>query len=93
MKTLSLLALMTTLATATAADSKVGFTPDDTAATVLTRQVGQRVELQLRSGQKIAGKIEGVGKTAVHVSAVTGQEFFDAVVILEDISAVLIRTK
>jgi len=81
-----------TLATTTLAQSKVGFVPDDTAASVLKRQAGQRVELRLKSGEKLWGKVEAVGEKAVHLSALTGQDFSDAVVLLDDVSAVIIRT-
>ncbi len=92
MKTLRLFALVTTLTAAAFADSKVGFEPGDTAASVLKRQVGQRVELRLKAGEKLAGKVEAVGDKTVHLSALTGQDFYDAVVVLDDISAVIIRT-
>jgi hypothetical protein len=92
MKTLRILALVTTLAASALAEGKVGFTPDDTVATVLTRQVGQRVELRMNSGEKLAGKVEAVGAKTVHLSSLTGQEFFDAVVALDKVSAVIIRT-
>ena len=92
MKTLRILALLTALAATAGAQSKVEFQPTDTAASVLKRQAGQRVELRLKSGEKLAGKVEAVGDKAVHLSAVAGQEFFDAVVLLDDIAAVLIRT-
>ena len=84
-----ILSLMSSLALA---DGTVGFQPTDTTATVLKRQTGQRVELRLKSGEKLGGKVEAVGEKTVHLSAVTGQELFDAVVVLEDVSAVLIRT-
>ncbi len=92
MKTLRILALVATIASSALADGKVGFTPDDTVGDVLKRQVGQRVELRLNSGEKIGGKVEAVGAKAVHLSGLTGQEFFDAVVALDKVSAVVIRT-
>jgi hypothetical protein len=92
MKTLRLIALLTTLTAAAFADGKVGFEPGDTAASVLKRQAGQRVELRMKSGEKLGGKVEAVGEKAVHLSAITGQDFYDAVVVLDDISAVLVRT-
>lgn len=75
------------------AQGKVDFQASDTVKTVLDRQAGQKVELRLTSGEKIAGKVEKVGEKTVHLSAVTGQEFFDAVVILDEVAAVLVRTK
>ena len=86
---LCILALAANLALA---ENPVGFQPADTAASVLKRQAGQRVELRLKSGEKISGKVEAVGDKTVHLSAVTGQELFDAVVVLDDISVVLVRT-
>ena len=86
---LCILALATSCAFA---QSPVGFQTGDNAASVLKRQTGQRVELRLKSGDKIAGKVEAVGEKAVHLSAVTGQELFDAVVQIDEIGVVLIRT-
>ena len=93
MKALTILALMTTLAASAVAEDKIGFTPTDTPATVLKRNEGQKVELRLKSGEKFSGKIAAVGDKAVHVAELTGQEFYDAVISLDDVSAVIIRTK
>ena len=92
MKTLKILALTAALTVSALADGKVDFKPDDTAASLLKRQTGQRVEVRLKSGEKLSGKVEAVGEKAVHLSALTGQELFDAVIVLDDITAVLIRT-
>ena len=92
MNTLRTIALIAALATTAVAQSKVDFQPTDSAATVLKRQVGQKVELRMKSGEKIGGKVEAVGDHAVHLSSVAGQEFFDAVVTLDSIAAVLVRT-
>ena len=93
MKTLQLLFLVMLLTgTAAFADGKLEFQPTDTVKTVLDKQVGQKVELRLKGGEKLAGKVEKVGDKAVHLSAIAGQELFDAVVVLEDVAAVLIRT-
>jgi hypothetical protein len=76
-----------------AADGKLDLRPDDLVKTILERQAGQVVELRLGSGEKIAGKVEKVGEHLVHLSQLTGQEFFEAVVDLESISAVVVRAK
>lgn len=91
MKTLAILALVGALATSTIAADKVGFATDDTPASVLTRQTGQKVELRLKSGDKISGTVKAAGTQSVHISSITGQEFYDAVVLMADISAVVIR--
>jgi hypothetical protein len=92
MKTLFLLMISATLSTSVLADNKVDFKADDTIATVLKRQEGKRVELRLKSGEKIIGQLEAIGQKAVHLSSISGQEMFDSVINLDDISAVLIRT-
>jgi hypothetical protein len=75
------------------AQSKVELAPDDSIRSVLSRLTGQRVELRLKSGDKLAGKIEKMTDKVVHLSALSGQEFYDAVVLTEDVSAVVVRTK
>ena len=54
------------------AEGKVDFKTSDTVQTILERQAGQKVELRLSSGEKIAGKVEKVGEKTVHLSAITG---------------------
>jgi hypothetical protein len=91
MKALTILVFVSTLATSAFAADKIGFTADDRPATVLLRQKGQQVELRLKSGDKLSGKVKDVGTMSVHLSALTGQEFYDAVILMDDITAVIIR--
>ena len=65
----------------------------DTVESVLRAQKDKRVTLRLRSNQEISGVVRMSNNKVVHIGAVTGREFFDAVVPLEAIDAVLIRTK
>src|SRR5436305_12259541 len=75
------------------ADGKLDLKADDTVKSILEHQVGQVVELRLGSGEKIGGKVEKVGDTLVHLSQLTGAEFFEAVVDIESVSAVVVRAK
>jgi len=94
MKTAALLALLTAIALPlSAAESGLDFKPSDTIATVLARQEGQKVELRLRSGEKIAGKLQKVGEKLAHVSQLAGAEFFEAAVAIDEITAVIVRAK
>jgi hypothetical protein len=52
---------------------------------------GKSVELHLRSGEKMGGKIAHVTDNVVHLSNLTGAEYFDAFVDVKDISAVVVR--
>ncbi|HVF70862.1 MAG TPA: hypothetical protein VM940_04560 [Chthoniobacterales bacterium] len=75
------------------AQGKIDLQTSDTILGILQKNLGQTVELRMRSGEKIAGKVEKVGDKVVHVSQLTGAEFFDAAVDAAEVAAVLIRTR
>jgi hypothetical protein len=75
------------------AQGKIDLQAGDTVLSILQKNVGQTVELRMKSGEKIAGKVEKVGDKLVHLSQLTGAEFFDAAVDLADVAAVVIRAK
>jgi hypothetical protein len=95
MKKLHLSILVATFAVLTAGSALaapgLGFVPGDSVKTALERQAGQQVELRLKSGEKIAGKVDAVGEKTVHITAITGQEMFEALVLLDEVSAVVVR--
>ncbi|MFZ1219159.1 MAG: hypothetical protein WAO00_07690 [Chthoniobacterales bacterium] len=72
---------------------KIDLQTGDTILGILQKNVGQVVELRMKSGEKIAGKIEKVGDKLVHLSQLTGAEFFDAAVDAADVAAVVVRAK
>ena len=60
----------------------------------LERQVGKRVRLRLISGQDVEGTVVAVGTAGVHVARLAGgMDFFDAVVRLDQIAAVIVRVR
>ena len=65
----------------------------DSLESVLSAQKGKRVTMRLRSGQEITGTVSTVTGKLVQLGAVAGKEFFDAVVPLEAVEAVMVRTK
>lgn len=75
------------------AQGKIDLQTGDTILGVLQKNVGQTVELRMKSGEKIAGKIEKVGDKLVHLSGLTGAEFYDAAVDTGEVSAVVVRVK
>jgi hypothetical protein len=75
------------------AQAKIDLQASDTILSVLQKNTGQMVELRMKSGEKIAGKVEKVGDKLVHLSQLTGQEFFDAAVDMADVAAVVVRAK
>lgn len=60
---------------------------------MLDRQVGKRVKVKLKSGQDLEGKVAKVGSHAVQLTELSGMEFFDATVKLEEVATVIVRVR
>ena len=74
------------------AQEKAALQSNATVLSVLQGSVGKTVELHLRSGEKMGGKVAQVTDNIVHLSNLTGAEYFDAFVDVKDVTAVIIRT-
>jgi len=81
------------LPSAYAQDTKLEVRSADTVKNVLERQVGKRVSVVLTTGQELSGVVSSVGDKVVHLSELSGREFFDAVVSLEHVRAVVVRVR
>lgn len=57
----------------------------------LKQLTGQRASLILSSGKVFTGTIKEVGQHLVHLEKLQGKEYFDALIRIEDVSAVEIR--
>src|SRR4029079_11094332 len=68
------------------------FAEDKTILGVLQGNTGKTVELRMQCGEKIGGKVEQVNDNVVLLSHLTGADYFDGVVNLKDISAVITRS-
>jgi len=73
------------------AQEKAALQPNATVLSILQGNAGKAVELHLRSGEKVGGKVGQVTDNIVYLSHLTGAEFYDAFVDVKDISAVVIR--
>lgn len=60
---------------------------------VLSEYTGKRVALRLESGDEIEGTVTMVGNSLLHLSRLTGREFFDGVISIDRISAVRMRVR
>jgi hypothetical protein len=60
---------------------------------VIVEHIGQWVLIKLSSGQNLEGIIVSVGDSVVHVEKVAGRNYYDAVVRLDRISAVLFKVR
>jgi len=73
------------------AQEKTGLQANATVLTILQANAGKAVELHLRSGEKIGGRVGQVTDNVVYLSHLAGAEFFDAFIDVKDVSAVVIR--
>jgi hypothetical protein len=73
------------------AQEKASLQPNATVAGILQASVGKGVELHLRSGEKLGGKVAQVTDNVVPLSNLAGAEYFDAFVDVKDVSAVVVR--
>jgi hypothetical protein len=78
-------------APAAAAELKVGAA--DTIQSVLAGQKGSRVTVRVRSGQEITGVVREAGSRVLQLGSVSGKEYFDAVIPLDAVDAVFVRTR
>ncbi|MDQ3198826.1 MAG: hypothetical protein M3Q46_06515 [Verrucomicrobiota bacterium] len=73
--------------------SKIDLHGGDSVRTVLEQQVGKPVELRMKSGEKISGKLQKVTEKMAHVSELTDADFYDAAVDIDSIAAVVVRVR
>lgn len=75
-------------------EKKMVFEEQDTMAAVLKRLEGKTVRLRLAGGSdEVVGKLQKVGKELAHLSDLSGREFFDAVVRIDQVSAVSVQVR
>lgn len=85
----AVLAAMTTFAAA----QGVTVAPGAKIESILTAQMGKKVTLKLGPNDELTGTVKAVTKDVVQLSELSGREFFDAVVDLESVKAVIIRVR
>jgi len=73
------------------AQDKTAMQSDTTILNILQDNTGKTVELRLDSGDKIGGTVEALTQNVIHLTHLTGAEFFDAYVDVESVSAVVVR--
>ncbi len=60
---------------------------------ILTEYVGKRVSLKLDTGEELEGIVTKVGDHLVHLSKLSKRDFYDALVRIDKISAIIIRVR
>ena len=87
------LLLATLLAAHPAFAQELKVAPTATVESLVTAQKGKRITVRTRSGQELTGVVRDVTPRFVQLGGLSGREFFDAVVALDSIEAVIVRTK
>ena len=67
--------------------------PAATIKDILLEQTGKRVIVRLETGENLEGTVTRVGESVVHIAKVSGRDFYDAVVRIDRISAVLFKVR
>jgi small nuclear ribonucleoprotein (snRNP)-like protein len=60
---------------------------------ILKDQVGKRVSVRLDAGEEMEGTVTKVGDQLVHISKLSKRDFYDAVIRIDKISAIIIRAR
>lgn len=94
-KKLILFTLLTTSFATHAAErrEKYQIRATDNIRIILEQEIDLPVRLHLKSGTEIGGIVTKVGNGVVQISELNGQEVYDAVVNIDDISAVLMKVR
>jgi hypothetical protein len=74
-----------------AQNTQIDLNSTDSIRHAIEMQAGKRVKLKLISGQDVEGIVAKVGSQAVSLNELTGMEFFDATVRLDQVAAVIVR--
>ena len=89
------LTLLVLPALTVAADKKDKYliNPNDHVKDILEKEIDLPVKLRLKSGAEINGTVVRVGVSVVQIAEVAGMEYYDAVINISDISAVLFKVR
>jgi len=60
---------------------------------VLMEHIGKRVIVRMDTGDNLEGTVNKVGDSLVHISKISGRDFYDAVVRMDKISAVIFKVR
>ena len=60
---------------------------------VLNSYIGKRVSVRTDAGESLEGTVTKVGSHLVHITKLSGKDFYDAVVVIDKINSVVIRVR
>jgi hypothetical protein len=60
---------------------------------ILLSQAGKRVTVKTDSGETLEGTVIKVGDQLLHISKLTGKDFYDAIIRLDKITSVVLKVR
>jgi len=60
---------------------------------ILKEQTGKRVYLRMDSGEELLGIVTKVGDQLAHISELAGRDFYDAIIRIDRIDAVIFKVR
>lgn len=78
---------------ASAEEGKYELKTNATIRDILAERTGKRTTLRMQSGEDIEGTVVLVGNGLVHISKLSGKDFYDAVVNIDRINAVIMKVR
>jgi len=67
--------------------------PAATVKDVLAENLGKRVIVRLESGENLEGTVSKVGDSIVHIAKLSGRDFYDAIVRIDRINAIVFKVR
>ncbi|HEX2767665.1 MAG TPA: hypothetical protein VHN12_00110 [Geobacteraceae bacterium] len=89
---LCVVALQVAAATVVSAEAPV-VKAGDTLHKVLEGQKGKRVTIRLQGGEELTGRVKFISKELIYLEELKSREYFDAVVDVSRIEALIVRVK
>jgi hypothetical protein len=69
------------------------FGKDTSLQTSMLQFKGKTIEIQLKSGGQLVGKLSEVGSQSILLKELRGKEYHDALIVIDDIAAVIFRAR
>ena len=60
---------------------------------ILSENIGKRVAVRMDGGENLEGTVHKVGDGLVHISKLSGRDFYDATVRIDRITAVIFKVR
>jgi hypothetical protein len=69
------------------------FGKDNSLQTNLLQFKGKTIEIQLKTGGQLTGKLSEVGTQSILLKELQGKEYYDALIVIDDITAVIFKAR